>query len=408
MTIFVILAAGKGTRLWPITETVPKCMVRVLGKPLLQWIVEGVVESAEKIVLVVGCKKEQVTEFFNNKPYKEKLVFVEQEKQEGTAHALLQAEGEVEEDFVVVNGDNFFSTDELEEVCRQSHTRKTFVFAKKVDDCRNFGVFDVKDGKISGFQEKPKEKKPGLVNLNLFKAPKSFFEFLKKVEKSPRGEYELPDALLQFAKESNPGVLELQGFWSDVGFFWNLIDVNAFAAEHLAQAEENGEVEDGVTVKGNIFVGKGTIVKAPSRIEGPVWIGENCVIGPNAFLRKGTVVENNCHVGASEIKNSVLLSGSNAPHFSYVGDSLLCEKVNLGAGTKIANLRFDDGSVRVSFPNNGKEYDSGRRKLGAVIGAGTKTGINSSVNCGVLIGSSCRVFPGGVVEQSVKSNGSVK
>ncbi len=408
MTAFVILAAGKGERLWPITESVPKCMVRVLGRPLLEWTVEAIEPFAEKIVLVVGYKKEAIISHFKQKHYARKIAFAVQEKQEGTGHALLQAEKFVDGDFVAVNGDNFFSPDALVQVCREAGARKTFAFAKKVGDARNYGIFESKSGKITGFEEKPKEKKAGLANLNLFKAPKKFFSHLKKLKLSPRGELELPDALLAFAKEEEMPLLELQGFWSDVGFFWNYLDVNAYGAENLSDRKVEGDVEQGVVVKGKLHLGKGSVIKAPSRIEGAVWIGENATVGPNAFLRAGTVVESDCHVGSSEIKNSVLLAGANAPHFSYVGDSVLCEGVNLGAGTKIANLRFDDASVKVKFPNTGKEYDSGKRKLGACIGSRTKVGINASINCGVLVGEGCKIFPGVVVKESVKNGLIVK
>ncbi|MFA6048517.1 MAG: bifunctional sugar-1-phosphate nucleotidylyltransferase/acetyltransferase [Candidatus Micrarchaeia archaeon] len=401
---FIILAAGKGERLWPLTESTPKCMVRVLGRPLLEWTVEAIEPYAEKIVIVVGHKKELLVEHFKAKSYSQKMRFAVQEKQEGTGHALLQAEKSVKGDFVAINGDNFFSPEALVHVCREANASKSaVVFAKKMDDCRNFGVFREKGGKIAGFEEKPKGKKPGLINLNLFKAPKKFFSYLHKLKRSPRGEYELPDALLAYALENECCLRELDGQWSDVGFFWNYIDANAYAAENLTDRKVEGIVEEGVVVRGKMHLGKGSVIKAPSRIEGPVWIGENATVGPHAFLRAGSVIENDCHVGSSEVKNSVLLAGANAPHFSYVGDSVLCEEVNLGAGTKIANLRFDNASVQVRFPTTKKEYDSARRKLGACIGRGTKVGINACINCGILVGENCKVFPGAKVASGLKS-----
>ena len=107
-TDFVILAAGRGERLWPITNHIPKTMVRILKKPLLEWIVEGVYARARKIILVVGFKKGAVEEHFARSRFADKIVFVHQEKQNGTAHALLAAEKEVQGNFVVFNGDNFF------------------------------------------------------------------------------------------------------------------------------------------------------------------------------------------------------------------------------------------------------------------------------------------------------------
>ena len=94
---------------------------------------------------------------------------------------------------------------------------------------------------------------------------------------------------------------------------------------------------------------KNSIIKSGTYIEGPIWIGENCTIGPNAYLRKGTVLCGENKVGAaSEIKNSILFKGAKAPHHNYVGDSIIGKECNLGSGTKIANLRLDKKEIIVT------------------------------------------------------------
>jgi bifunctional UDP-N-acetylglucosamine pyrophosphorylase/glucosamine-1-phosphate N-acetyltransferase len=102
-----------------------------------------------------------------------------------------------------------------------------------------------------------------------------------------------------------------------------------------------------------------------------------------------------CKIANSEIKNTIVLEHSNIPHFSYVGDSIIGRDVNLGAGTKIANLRFDGKAISVTL--HGDKVDSGRRKLGALIHDGTKIGINASINCGVILPKHSKVLPGQVV-----------
>ena len=172
--------------------------------------------------------------------------------------------------------------------------------------------------------------------------------------------------------------------------FWKLLEKFEVVTKELSQKIE-GEVEEGVVIKGKLVLGKGSLIKAGSRIEGNVFIGKNCVIGPNAYLRNGVVIADNCFVGNSEIKNSIILSGSKIPHFSYVGDSVIGRNCNLGAGTKIANLRHDNNSVKVLV--GGKKIDSSRRKLGALIFDNVKTGINSSINCGAVLTKSTLVLP---------------
>ncbi|MEK6957915.1 MAG: hypothetical protein AABW99_02985 [archaeon] len=172
--------------------------------------------------------------------------------------------------------------------------------------------------------------------------------------------------------------------------FWELLEK---AEKILPSIEQKnfGVIEQGVVVQGKLFLGKGSIIKAGSRIEGNAFIGENCVIGPNAYLRKEVIIGNNCHVGTSEIKSSIILSNSNVPHFSYAGDSVIGRNCNLGAGTKIANLRHDNANVQVTI--NGEKIDSGKRKLGALLFDDVKTGINSSVNCGAILEKGSRLKP---------------
>ncbi len=383
---YVILAAGRGSRLWPITEDIPKAMVRILKKPLLEWIIEGVLPHAKKIVVVVGYKRGVVENYFSLKPYAGKLVFCEQKEQAGTAHALACAEGEVSDWFVTLNGDNFFHPRVFDEIAENSRFQKAFSIVKRVQDVHEYGVVLEKNGVIAEIIEKPVEQGSGLINTNTFFLPKKFFEYLRRLPRSERGEYELTAAINEFVKSESVRLIEFDGYWNDVGFFWNYLQVNSFALESLASDKREGLVEDGVVVKGKLVLGKGSVIRAPSRIEGPVFIGDNSVIGPNAFLRSGATIEDHCHVGSSEVKNSILMSYSNAPHYSYVGDSVLCEDVNLGAGTTTANLRFNDANIPVFDQKSGKKIDSRCRKLGCVIGAGTRVGINASLNCGIAIG----------------------
>lgn len=175
--------------------------------------------------------------------------------------------------------------------------------------------------------------------------------------------------------------------------FFELVAENERVCEAIEDSRK-GEIEPNVTVKGKLFLAKGSRILSGTYIEGNAYIGAGCTIGPNAYLRKGVIFEGDNHVANSEIKNSVILRGSKVPHFSYVGDSIIGENCNLGAGTKIANLRFDDAPVEIII--DGKKVDSGRRKLGACLGHNVKTGINSSINCGAQVKNNLKVLPGAV------------
>ena len=148
-------------------------------------------------------------------------------------------------------------------------------------------------------------------------------------------------------------------------------------------------------------------MKAGSYLEGPVHVGKRCQIGPNAYLRPYSSLGDDVKVGAGcEIKNSIVMKNTKIPHLSYVGDSILGEGCSLGAGTITANLRFDEAQIKSKL--RGSWVDSGRKKLGAILGDGAKTGINVSTLPGVKIGRGAWIGPGAIVAQDVPSNARYK
>ena len=146
-----------------------------------------------------------------------------------------------------------------------------------------------------------------------------------------------------------------------------------------------------MVIRGTVSIGSETVVRSGSYIVGPVVIGDNCDIGPNCYIRPYTAIGNNCHIGSAvEVKNSIIMNGSKIPHHNYVGDSVIGERCNLGAGTKIANLRLDKNEIWIAGKN------TGRRKLGAIIGDNVDTGINSNINVGCMIGNNSQIGPGAI------------
>jgi NDP-sugar pyrophosphorylase family protein len=133
-----------------------------------------------------------------------------------------------------------------------------------------------------------------------------------------------------------------------------------------------------------ISIGAGTVVEAGSYIKGPTIIGRDCQVRQGAYIRGNVIAGDRCVIGhCTELKNSILLDGAQAAHFNYVGDSILGNGVNLGAGTRCANLRFD--GLPIPIVGNGKKVESGRRKLGAILGDGAQTGCNCVTNPGTLL-----------------------
>ena len=142
----------------------------------------------------------------------------------------------------------------------------------------------------------------------------------------------------------------------------------------------------------HIILGSGTVVEPGALIKGPTVIGNNTEVRHGAYVRGTCLIGNNCVVGhATEMKNSIMLDGAKAGHFAYVGDSILGNAANLGAGTKLANLKMIPGTIAIRY--DGKTYDTGRRKLGAILGDNTATGCNSVTSPGTLMGPASIVYP---------------
>jgi UDP-N-acetylglucosamine diphosphorylase / glucose-1-phosphate thymidylyltransferase / UDP-N-acetylgalactosamine diphosphorylase / glucosamine-1-phosphate N-acetyltransferase / galactosamine-1-phosphate N-acetyltransferase len=147
-----------------------------------------------------------------------------------------------------------------------------------------------------------------------------------------------------------------------------------------------------VYVGDQVMIGEGTVIEDGAMIKGPAIIGRNCEIRHNAYLREHVVIGDNCVVGNScEFKHSFLFNHAVVPHFSYVGDSILGYKAHLGAGVKISNIKLVPGNVSVE--KDGAPFDTGLRKLGALLGDNTDIGCNSVLNPGSIIGRGSIIYP---------------
>lgn len=149
----------------------------------------------------------------------------------------------------------------------------------------------------------------------------------------------------------------------------------------------------GVVLQGNEFsLGKGVLIESGAFIRGPVIIGDFTEIRQGAYLRGNCLIGKRCVVGhVTEVKHTIFLDDAKAGHFAYLGDTILGNQVNLGAGTKMANLRFVSGNVGVRTPEG--TVDSGLRKFGAILGDMVQTGCNSVTNPGTLIGRRSFLLP---------------
>jgi bifunctional UDP-N-acetylglucosamine pyrophosphorylase/glucosamine-1-phosphate N-acetyltransferase len=306
-----------------------------------------------------------------------------------------------------MNGDILTSAETLKKLVSDWKTRKPAVALTvvEVEHPSEYGVINLKNNVVVDVQEKPKKPKGNLVSAGIFIYTKEIFKILKTIKTSSRGEYEITDALKVLIPRKQVYGFKCRGVWMDIGLPWHLLDANEIMMKAREKAidlkpSKKSVIEKFAVVKGKVHLGDNTVIKSGSYIEGPCYIGRDCVVGPNAYIRPYTVLQDGCHVGnAVEVKNSIVMSHSKIGHLSYVGDSIIGRHCNFGAGTVIANLRFDDNGIHIEV--KGILRNSGRRKFGCLMSDNVKTGINVSIMPGRSIYPNATIEPMTVVRNTI-------
>lgn len=381
----------------PLTYTRPKVMLPVANKPILEHLLlEMKGAGVTEFLFIVGYYAETVRDYFSRgEKWGVTIEYATQKQQLGTGHAVKSAEGQVNNKFLLANGDIIVKA---EDIRRLTVANKITLTLTEVDNPADLGVVEIKDDRVSQIYEKVTMPPSRLANTGLYLLTGDIFPAIDTVPPSPRGEYELTDALQYLVDQGYSIGYHLTSYWLDLTYPWDLLQANESFLSEL-KATSLAEIEDNVTIKGNVSIGKGTQIKAGSYIEGPATIGEQCHIGPCCYLRPSTAIGDNCHIGSMvEIKNSIIMKNTQIPHHNYIGDSIIGEGCNFGAGTKIANLRFDNKNIKVM------DIDTGRRKLGAIIGDRVQTGINASINVGTVIGNDSLIGPGAIASGVILPN----
>lgn len=407
----VVLAAGQGIRLEPLTKTRPKHLLPISGKPILLHVIDALKEAGvTEAVIVVHYMAEKIKQILGDgSGYGMKFEYITQPELLGTADAVLKAESFVgQEEFLLVYGDLYVTAVSLKKIldahAKQKPTATMAVV--EVDQPEHYGIAKLEENYVTDILEKPsrQEAPTNLANAGIYIFSREIFGKTRETSKSPRGELELTDSL-RFLIRQQKHVLAVpleKNQWFDIGRPWDLLDANKLVLETIENSID-GTVEEGAYLIGAVAVAENARIRSGAYIEGPVFVGEGSDIGPNCYVRPYTSIGKKVRVGnGCEVKNSIIMDGTHVGHLSYVGDSILGEDCNLGAGTTVANLRLDEGTVKMLVKN--EVTDSGRKKLGVVLGDNVKTGINVSLMPGVKIGSGSWIGAGVVVYRDVLSN----
>jgi len=353
----IILAAGNGTRLVPLTVTIPKPILEIADTSILEHNLDQLQGVIEEVFIVVNDKANLIKEKIGNRYKKIKINYIIQKKQLGTADAAKKVLPFINNKFLLLNGDDLYSKNDFKKML-------------KMENC---------------------------ILLKEVKDDKSVFNY--KIEKSERGELEFTDYIKKMILDEKLNYILTEN-WIPISYAWNLLDVNKFLLEKIKK-NLKGEIEKNCFVKGEVSIGKNSVIKGGSYIEGPVFIGKDCEIGPNCYIRPLTTIKDNCKIGqAVEIKNSIINSGTHIMHLSYVGDSIIGKNCNLGAGTIITNLRHNNKNIKSEI--GGELVDTKRRKFGAVFGDNVKTGAGTIIYPGRKIWSDNQTKPGDIIKKDIR------
>jgi glucose-1-phosphate thymidylyltransferase len=377
----VILAAGEGKRLRPFTETMPKVMLPVANKPLLEYVFDATRKSGiEEIVVVVGYKKEVIMEYF--KDYKDvKITYVTQDRQLGTAHALLQAKKHIKDSFIVLAGDNFIDPGSIAKLLKDQSEYSLLI--KEHPHPSKYGVVFVENRSIRRIVEKPKEDVGKYISTGIYKLPRSVFTDIEQC--TLEGAHALSSVIQSLVDKGKHINTVLAKSWMDIVYPWDLISVNEVMIQGTSEST-SGVIEKGVTLKGSVSVGKDTKIYSGCYIVGPVVIGDSCEIGPNACIFPSTSIGNNTVVHPfSEIRSSVIMDDVHIASNSHISRSVIGKGCTIGD-----NFSTITGKTMIEIDNEFKRLET---PIGVMVGEDCIIESHVVVDPGKIIGRKCKISP---------------
>lgn len=392
----VILAAGEGVRLRPFTIKRPKVMVPLANKPILEYVIRALSKCGiYEIILVVGYKKESVMDYFGSgDDFGVNIVYVEQTQQLGTAHAIKQASKHITEDFLVLNGDNLIDPNAINDLI-DGYEGDVSILTVTREDTEGYGVVLMDGDNVTEIIEKPDRKISDRMNTGTYILPLNVFDEIDQTPISLRGEYDITATLERMITNGNVvKAINTTHGWADAAYPWDLLKVNSKILNDIDGRCE-GEVEERVTIKGKVIIGKDSIIRAGSYIIGPVVIGAGCEIGPNVTITPSTSIGNYVFIQPySVVTNSILMSDVKIGSNSFISSSIIGENVKISSGFVTEHAPSKAISSDEIIPVD----------IGIIIGEDSRFGCRTTTKAGCIVGINCEVESGKIVSKNLPNN----
>jgi UDP-N-acetylglucosamine diphosphorylase / glucose-1-phosphate thymidylyltransferase / UDP-N-acetylgalactosamine diphosphorylase / glucosamine-1-phosphate N-acetyltransferase / galactosamine-1-phosphate N-acetyltransferase len=383
----VILAAGKGSKLNPFSNTRPIPMISVAGKALLDNSLFQLKKAGiNDVYIIVGHHKKMIQDFIAEKSDSGMNIHcLEQKNNGGIGDAVLTVKEKISpgEYFLLIYGDTLTDENIYSKTQQSFHSFKCPVASICLPPSNeSFGnVFLNAQMKINKIVEKPKGNNFGNYVLSgIFVLPESFFGLLEKNKRS------MEKALKALVKEGELMASMWENEWLDIVYPWEILKANRIILDSWSESSiaKAAIMESNVTMQGVVNIEEDVVIKAGAVLEGPCSIGKGSYIGNNSLIRSYTSLGNNCSIGYGvELKNCVVLDKSGIGRLSFVGDSVIGENVDIGAGCMTVNRNL--GWEKVQIKNGKAVLPSGLKKLGAFIGDNVIIGAGNTIQPGTVI-----------------------
>ena len=307
----ILLHAGHGTRLRPLTHTGPKQLLPIANKPMSEYCIESMKDAGvtEIAIIIGGIGFNKVREYYGNgKKFNVKITYVKQDEPLGISHAINLCRTFIgDEKFLVFLGDNIIQKNiyNFANEFLNSNDDASILLCK-VDNPSRFGIADMHEGKITKIMEKPKNPPTNFAVTGIYFLTPKIFDIIDNLKPSWRNELEITDALqILLSQNNNISYHIITDYWKDTGTPEDIINANRAILENKV-SYFYGEKNDSVSLTGIVLIGKGTKILGNSQIIGPVIVGENCILD-NVSIGPNTSVGNNSKLEQCTIENSIIM-----------------------------------------------------------------------------------------------------